>query len=330
MSLHILVGIFDDDSVWTIPPAQIERLRARFPDEVFSGAWTRDDILEKVADIDVAFSPYITPAALARAPRLKWVHSSATGVGSLLTPEMVASNVIVTNSRGVHATPMAEHVLTLMLALARKLPLAVRRQRERRWAQQEVYEGAPPVYTLRGRRLGVIGLGAIGSEVARLALAVGMRVSAVRRRVDAPHPEGLDRVYAPDQLHLLLAESHIVVVAVPLTRDTRGLIGARELRTMQPSAFLINVGRGKVIDEPALAEELAKGTIAGAALDVVAHEPLDPESPLWSLDNVLITPHVSTARHDFWDAVVDLFADNLTRYRAGQPLNNVVDKRAGY
>lgn len=327
--LRVLVGVFDPDSVWTIPPRYIDDLRARFPDVTFTAAWTIPEVVDRIADVDVAFSPFVTPAALARAPRLEWVHSSAAGVGGLLTPEMIASDVIVTNTRGAHAVAMAEHVIMMMLAMRRQLPAAVRAQAERRWAQREIYEGAP-VFIVRGRRMGLVGLGAIGSEVARLAAAIGMRVSAVRKRVGAPAPDGLDRVYPPERLDALLAESDVVVLCPPLTRETRGLIGARELRAMKRTALLINVGRGKLIDEAALVEALRGGTIAGAGLDVVAKEPLDPASPLWTLDNVLITPHVSTARHDFWEAVIDLFAENLKRYRAGEPLINVVDKAAGY
>jgi phosphoglycerate dehydrogenase-like enzyme len=326
---NVLVGIFDPDSVWTIPPRYIDALAARFPEDAFSAAWTVEEVVASIDEIDVAFSPFVTGAAVRRARRLKWVHSSAAGVGSLLSPEMIASDIVVTNSRGVHAGVMAEHVIMMILAMLRRLPVAVRRQAEHRWAQREIYEDRP-VFLMRGQRLGLVGLGAIGSEVARLALGMGMRVSAVRRRVEAPRPPGVERVYPPGELDALLAESDVVVLCPPLTPQTRGLIGARELRLMKPTALLINVGRGKLVDEPALAAELARGTIAGAGLDVVAKEPLDPASPLWDLDNVLLTPHVSTARHDFWEAVIDLFADNFVRYRAGQPLVNVVDKHAGY
>jgi phosphoglycerate dehydrogenase-like enzyme len=327
--LRVLVGIFDPDSVWTIPPRYVDDLRAGFPDVTFTEAWTIDEVVAGIADIDIAFSPFVTPAALQRARRLKWVHSSAAGVGSLLTPDMIASDIIVTNTRGAHAAAMAEHVIMMLLAMTRQLPLAVKAQGERRWVQREVYD-TPTVFIMRGRRMGIIGLGAIGSEVAKLASAIGMRVSAVRKHVDAPRPDGVDRVYPPEQLDRLLAESDAVVVCPPLTRETRGLIGARELGLMKRTAFLINVGRGKLIDEAALVEGMRNGVIAGAGLDVVAHEPLDPASALWTLHNVLITPHVSTARHDFWEAVIEVFAKNLIRYRAGEPLVNVVDKRLGY
>jgi phosphoglycerate dehydrogenase-like enzyme len=330
-TLRVLVGIFDpeSDSVWTIPPRYIDMLRERFPDVEFSAAWTIDEVVAGIDDIDVAFSPFVTAEAVKRARRLKWVHSSAAGVGSLLSPEMIASDVIVTNTRGAHAAAMAEHVIMMVLALARRLPTAVRAQDARRWVQREIYDDVP-VYIMRGRRMGLVGLGAIGSEVARVAAGIGMRVSAVRKHVEAPRPDGVDRVYPPEALHTLLGESDVVVLCPPLTRETRGLISAPELRAMKPTALLVNVGRGKLIDEPALIEAMRARTIAGAALDVVAKEPLDPASPLWTLDNVLITPHVSTARHDFWEAVIELFAVNFERYRRGEPLLNVVDKTAGY
>ena len=176
----------------------------------------------------------------------------------------------------------------------------------------------------------IVGLGAIGSEVARAASALGMRVSAVRRHPDAPRPDCVETVHGPDQLAGMLAQADVLVLAAPLTTETRALIGSPEVKRMKPDSILVNVARGKLVDEKALADELAKGTIAGAALDVFEHEPLDPSSRLWDLPNVLITPHTSGYREDYWDAVVDIFIENARRLEAGQPLMNVVDKRQGY
>jgi phosphoglycerate dehydrogenase-like enzyme len=183
---------------------------------------------------------------------------------------------------------------------------------------------------LRGRTLGIVGLGAIGCELARMAAGLGMVVIGTRRDTSAPVPEGVMEALDPDALPDLLARADVVVLAAPLTETTRGLIGAHELGLMKPSAWLINVARGKLVREPALVEALAAGVIAGAALDVVEHEPLALSSPLWAMPNVLITPHVGGFREDYWEAATELFAENLDRYLRGEQPANLVDKLAGY
>jgi phosphoglycerate dehydrogenase-like enzyme len=323
--MHILVYIVSEP-VWTIPPSQVDRLQQLFPQHRFVNAASARQALDEVADADVVFSSLVTPALLAAATRLRWIHSPAAGVGRMLFREFRESNVALTNSSGLHAIPIAEHVFGLAIALSRKFQVAARRQVEHRWAQEEIGH----VGVLHGHRLGIVGLGAIGSAVARLGVAFGMRVAAVRRHPDAPAPAGVEQVYGTWQLDQLLAASDYVVLSAPLTAETAGLIGSRELRLMKPAAFLINVARGKLVREHELAEELKKGTIAGAGLDVFEHEPFDPASPLWDLPNVIITPHTSGFFERYWDAATDMFADNLRRYDRGEPLFNVVDKQVGY
>ena len=266
---------------------------------------------------DVAFTPYIDRDVFPAAARLRWVQAVAVGVGSMLYPEMVASPVVITNARGIRARAMAEHVLGVTLALARRLHVAVRRQAERVWAQTEI-EGSLAVRTLEGRTLGVVGLGAIGGEVARLGAAFGMRVIAIRRRADLPRPAGVADVLPPARLLDLLRQSDVVVLSPPLTGGTRGLVGRDELAAMKRDAILVNIGRGKLVDDEALVEALGEGRIGGAALDVFTHEPLDPSSPYWDLPNVLITPHTSGAMEDYWTPLVSLFAENLRRFEAGR------------
>jgi phosphoglycerate dehydrogenase-like enzyme len=221
---------------------------------------------------------------------------------------------------------MAEHVVALVIVLFRQVHLAIRRQVSHSW----VKEDQSAYRTVRGRRMGIVGLGAIGSAVAERAGAMGMDVVAVRRNADAPRPPSVSAVYPPAGLDRLLEESDAVVLTAPLTPDTRGLIGAAQLRRMKPDAVLVNVARGKLIVERELAEALAQGALAGAALDVFEHEPLDPASPLWDLPNVVITPHTSAFRDDYWALAVDLFAANLRKFERGEPLANLVDKAAGY
>jgi phosphoglycerate dehydrogenase-like enzyme len=244
----------------------------------------------------------------------------------MLFPAMRQSDVVLSNSRGMNAAAVAEHALMLMLAAARRLPDAVRAQADRRWIADEL-SGLP---SLRGRTLLIVGLGAIGSALAGMAAALGMRVLATTRDRRDTVPAGVAEVHAPAALAELLPRADIVVLAVPFTADTRGMIGATELALMRPSARLVNVARGKLVDEQALVDALERGVIAGAALDVVAHEPLPPSSPLWSMPNVIITPHVAGFREDYWEAATELFAANLRRHLDGEAVANIVDKRAGY
>jgi phosphoglycerate dehydrogenase-like enzyme len=323
--MKIVGAVFSVPS-WRLPAGQVERIRTALPRAEVVHATTSEELSREIEDADAALLTRIEPAQFAAATRLRWIHSAAAGVAGLLLPEVRASEVVLTNSRGIHGFTMAEHVIGVTIALLRDFPAAIRRQATHEWA----YTAITSVRTLRGRHMVIVGLGAIGSEVARAASALGMRVSAVRRHPDAPRPDCVEVVHGPDQLAGMLAQAGVLVLAAPLTPETRALIGSPELRRMKPDSILVNVARGKLVDEKALADELAKGTIAGAALDVFEHEPLDPSSRLWDLPNVLITPHTSGYREDYWDAVVDIFIENARRLEAGQPLVNVVDKRLGY
>jgi phosphoglycerate dehydrogenase-like enzyme len=324
--MDILVAIFSDTAAWTIPAALVEELRRQFPDLSFLHAEDEEAMVRLIPTVEVAFSSRLTERAFAAAPALRWVHSPAAGVGAMLFPAMKASPVVLSNSRGMNAVAVAEHALMLMLAAVRRLPDAVRAQSAGRWAADEL-SGLP---SLRGRTLLIAGLGAIGRELARMASGMGMHVIGTRRETSEPVPEGVAAAYGPAQLPDLLPAADVVVLAAPLTADTRGMIGTAELARMKPAAWLVNVARGKLVDEGALIASLKRGTIAGAALDVFEHEPLSPSSPLWSMPNVIVTPHVAGFRADYWEAAAGLFAANLRRYLAGEAVANIVDKRAGY
>lgn len=284
------------------------------------------EIRESLEGADVLFlrwglSPEATRRLLTRIPNLRWVHTISAGVDHLLFPELRESDAILTNASGVFNVPIAETVMAYILAAVKRLPEFWARQRERRWEKL-------PLRELRGLTVGIVGLGDIGAEVARLSRAFGMRVLGLRRR---PAPSDVaDEVMPPGRLHDLLARSDFVVIAVPLTSETRGMIGRAELAAMKPDAWLINISRGAIVDEEALIEALREGRIGGACLDVFAQEPLPPESPLWDLPNVIITPHNSWSSPHIEEREIDLFLENLRRYVAGQPLLNVVDKQAGY
>jgi phosphoglycerate dehydrogenase-like enzyme len=312
-----------------MPPESRQRVIDAFPHIEFANVFTREEVTRHIVDADAAFVPGLTGAEILSAPRLRWLHTQAAGVGHMLSPELLASDIVLTNSRGVRAPAIAEHVMAMVLVLARQLHTMLDYQRQRIWAQETLDRGGR-MWTLAGRTMGIVGVGSIGERLAPLAAGFGMTVKAVRRRIDAPLPPGVCEVLPPDRLHDLLASSDVVVLAAALTPDTEGLIGTPELAVMQSHAVLVNVGRGGLVREPDLIAALQRGVIGGAALDVFADEPLDPESPLWTLPNVIISPHVSGTIERYWETSADLFIENLRRFEAGEPLVNVVDKAAGY
>ena len=273
---------------------------------------------------------------LARAPALRWVHSATAGVERVLTPTSRSRGLVITNARGVFSRPIAEYVMLMILAIARRLPELLELQAERTWQPLEARE-------LRDVTVGIVGLGSIGRAVGALGTAFGCRVVATRRRPEAGSQQAdeggdepflgtlmLDRVLPPERLPELLAESDFVVLAAPLTPDTHGLISDDAIAQMKPGAWVINVARGELIDERALARALHDGRLGGAVLDTFVEEPLPPTSSLYDLPNVILTPHTSWSSTRVLDRSVDLFCENLRRFAAGRPLVNVVDRNAGY
>jgi phosphoglycerate dehydrogenase-like enzyme len=323
----ILVAIYSPFSSWCIPDAWLSRLRNALPEHEFRVAKNDAQALAAIGGVDAVFGARVNAEQFGRATRLQWIHSHAAGVGGMLFPALVESDVLLTNSRGLSAVSIGEHTIMVALALLRGLPHAFERQQERRWAQDEFVD---VIRTLRGARVLIVGLGAIGSEVARLAAAFGASVTGIRRRIEAGPSPGVERLAGAADLARELPDADVVVIAAPQTAETLHVIGARELAVMKQGAVLINVSRGKLVDEAALISALDSGRLRGAALDVFEHEPLDAASPLWRRRNVMVTPHVAGFFADYWRDVVDLFIDNLRRFESGQPLRNVVDKRAGY
>lgn len=319
----------------------LERIRAAAP-----GARLVTVSIEGLADgplddVEVMLRGWLTSDAfdrlLVRAPQLSWVHSATSGVDRALTPASLARGLVVTNARGVFSRPIAEYVLMMILSVSRKLPQLLELQRERTW---QPLEGAE----LRDVTVGIVGLGSIGRAVGALSTAFGCRVVAVRRRAEAGTTsatgEGtsdpsvgelmLDRVGGPESLPDLLAESDFIVLAAPLTPETHEMINAQTLAMVKPGAWLINVARGRLIDERALLRALRDGPLGGAVLDTFHDEPLPPESPFYDEPNVIVTPHTSWSSGRVLDRSVELFCDNLRRFANGEPLLNVVDPSAGY
>jgi phosphoglycerate dehydrogenase-like enzyme len=331
--MNVLVGVISPAAVWVMPRHFVEQLRRDFPQHTFLEAWDRDTLRRLLPDADVAFTPFVDRDIFPSATRLRWVQSPAVGVGNLMFPELLASPIVVTSARGIRARAIAEHVIGVTIALARGLPAAVRAQMAHHWAQAELEGPASGVRSLDGLRMGIVGLGSIGMEIVRLATPFGIRVSGIRRRAEGSRPScvaGVDEVLSPERLPALLNTSDVVVLAVPHTPETKQLIGPAEIDRMKRGAFLVNIARGKLIDDAAVIEALRDGRLGGAALDVFTREPLEPSSPYWDLPNVVITPHTSGAMQDYWTPLVALFSENLRRFEKGEPLVNVVDKIAGY
>lgn len=326
--MTILVSIQNPVVAWCIPPAQVERLARAVPQHRVVYAPTPAERAAGLGEADVLFTWILSDAELAAAPRLRWVHSSAVAAGTLSLPALAARGIVVSNTRGVQATPIAEHVFAGLLALTRRLPLALERQRTRTWAQNE-FTGAHLPLMLRGQTLAVIGLGSIGAEVARLGAAFGMDVIGVRRDVSRPCP-GVRAIWGPDDLDAVLPQADMVVLAAPFTAGTARLLDRGRLGRMKPGARLVNVARGQLVDSVALAEALEAGHLGGAALDVFDEEPLPPAHPLWQAPNLIVTPHTSGFRAGHWDDVIDVFVDNLRRWDAGEPLRWQVDPAHGY
>lgn len=279
---------------------------------------------------------------VARAPGLRWMQTESAGVDHLIDTPVWQSDIVITSANGVHAVQIAEYVLAMLLAHGHHLPTLQRWQQQQVWADRHQREQVQP-RELRDRTVGIVGYGAIGREVARLATAFGMRVLATSRSAEPTPYDGWtpagtgdahgrlpQRYFMLDQLPEMLAQCDAVVLALPLSPRTQHVIRERELDAMRDDALLINIGRGGLVDQAALVAALQTGRIGGAALDVTDPEPLPPDSPLWQMENVILTPHISGMTPHYTDRVLALFADNLQRYVSGETLFNIVDREAGY
>jgi phosphoglycerate dehydrogenase-like enzyme len=322
----------DDESILVLADPTEPQLRKleELPDAVSIAVGNRAEAFERAApDATVVFgwslSGRLLREVIQMAPRVRWVHTRAAGLDNLLSPELVASPAVVTNGSGVFSQSLGEFALAAMLYFAKEMRQMIRNQTEGRWAPFNVTE-------ISGQTVGIVGYGDIGRAVATRARAMGMRVLGMTRR--GPLLYNMDnlvqRIYAPGDRNEMLAECDYVVVAAPLTRDTRGLIGETEIGAMKPNAVVINVGRGPVIDEAALVRALTEKRIRGAALDVFDHEPLPEGHAFYRLENVLLSPHCADHTADWLDAAMRFFLDNFERYRKREPLLNVVDKELGY
>lgn len=321
MMRTLLLGIAPHD----FTPDQLATISTTVPDMHVLTTTERRVIEAHLASIEIALHhfPY---DLMVRAPRLRWYQSWGAGADWVLRyPHIAATDLIVTNGSGIHPIPISEHIFAFLFALARGLPHAMRRQVENKWQSL----GHHDVFELAGKTLLLIGVGAIGARTAAVANALGMRVIGVRRDSSLSVP-GVERMVGQEALHAVLPDADFVVLTIPLTDETRSMIGAAEFARMKPTAYLVNIGRGGTIDQAALVAALQEGRIAGAGLDVMDPEPLPVDSPLWAMENVIITAHYAGCTPEYHDRIFAIFLENLRRYQAGEPLRNVVDKELGY
>jgi phosphoglycerate dehydrogenase-like enzyme len=294
-------------------------------------------------EVEILYTSFATPLpSPEQALRLRWVQLYSAGPDPILNHPLFQTSAIFTTASGVHAVNMAEYVFTVVLAWFHRFSRMLEWQQRGQWPSQAERSSVLVAEELRGKTIGIVGYGSIGRHIARLANAFGMRVLAIQRRADhhdhgfvfpgIGDPEGTlpDRYYTPHELHGLLSESDVVVIAVPLTAKTRELFDDAAFQAMKSTAFLVNIARGEVCNEAALVRALEEKRIAGAALDVYHQEPLPPNHPLWHLPNVFLSPHTAGLTPQYDERAATIFAENLRRYLVGEPLYNVVDKTQGY
>jgi len=327
--VKLLIALYHRFQPWIAPQWFSQRLRADFPQLEVVQLPNYDRISEEIVDADIAIAWSLRGDQIAAARKLRWIHSTAAAVHGLMTPELQNSDIVVTNARAVHGPVVAEHAMSLVFAMAKRLPEAAKFQSQRHWAQQEICETVPRPRELKDATMVIVGFGSIGTSLAKLARALDMRVVGVRE-----HPEkgsGLAHaMFGFEDLNRALSEGDFVVLTTPVTEKTRHLMNAGRLEHLKPDAYLINVGRGVLIDEEALQHALRANRFAGAALDVTTEEPLPPGSPLWTMENVFITPHTAGFAEKMWERHYDAYTEDLRRYLAGEPLLWTVDKKAGY
>lgn len=290
-----------------------------------------DEVMDAIVDAEAYYGFGIPKLLFAEAKRLRWVHSAAAGVGSAMYPEMVESDVLFSNSAGVHGVPIAEYIVAGVLHFLRGFDIAIDQQQRTEWNKTPFVRMDSVLREMDSVHALIIGVGGLGGGAGERLAAPGAHVTGVRRRVELGPPPGFERVISLDALDAELPKHDVVVLAAPLTAQTNGILTAERLDLLPRNAIVVNVARGAMLDQDALTVRLMDGRIRGAVLDVFQEEPLPAASPLWGLRQVLLTPHVSPVSPGrYWPRQLDLFLDNWRRYLKGEPLRNVVDKRAGY
>jgi phosphoglycerate dehydrogenase-like enzyme len=314
-------------NAFTLTKENLERIQKAVPQAEIIVVKDKEDWQKRAAaaaaEIEVVFG-LLPIARYQELPKLQWMQQTFAGADWIFNyPQVVEKDFTLTTASGVHAIPISEHILALMLALARDIPYSITKQHEHQWKRRG------KVAEIDGATMGIIGLGKIGEKTAEKAKGLNMKVLATRRNPERSSPH-VDRMYGPDGLNEVLSQSDWAVVTAAMTPETNGLIGEKELKLMKKTAHVINIARGSIIQEKALIQALQEGWIAGAGLDVFETEPLPEDSPLWDMKNVIITGHYAGMTPYYFDRVMDIFLENLRRYQQGEPLMNIVNKKLGY
>ncbi|MEA2598026.1 MAG: hypothetical protein QOF01_4495 [Thermomicrobiales bacterium] len=303
-----------------------QRLRDRFPDLTIVVDPTEEEFRSLLPKAEAIVGWRVASDEIAAAPKLCWIQTVGAGVENVIVPEIATRGIILTNNSGVHVPNIAEHIMAMMLAFARRLPFQIRGQVAHEWRDTAGHTG---VFELDGQTLLVVGLGDIGQALAQRAAAFGMHVVGVRRRGRELTP-GVAEVVGLDDLQRVLPQAHHVAICLPLTPQTRGLFDRDTIFRMRPGSYLYNIGRGPIVDSRGLLDALTSAHLGGAGLDVTDPEPLPADSPLWDMENVIITSHTSGATPRYWDRAIVILESNIERFRSGRELLNVVDLSAGY
>ncbi|PWT91172.1 MAG: D-2-hydroxyacid dehydrogenase [Proteobacteria bacterium] len=325
----LLICVWHPFTQWRPQPIMRESIALRWPELRVVHLPNYDDLPGELPDADIFVGYSLRPKQLKEARKLKWIHSTATGVAQLMYPELRQSGILVTNPKGIFAIPMAEHSMGLLLALARNFPDSVRGQDRAAWVQQELWDKPQHLGELHGQLLLIVGFGSIGREVARRAKAFAMRVWGVTRSGHGDRALA-EKIVPAAELESVLPEADYVLLAAPETAETKQLIGAPQLALMKSGARILNIARGSLMDEAALIRGLENGALGGAALDVTETEPLPAHSPLWKAPNLFITPHTSAVSDRLWQRQTTLLLDLLEEWFSGRPLPNLVDFQKGY
>ncbi len=323
--LNLLVSVTRDESIHRILESNI--LSHKNVASMFKRKYVKNrlEMIQGIENADVLFSFAVPEEAIANAKNLKWIHFASAGVDKSLNESLRRKRIKLSCSRGIHANTIAEHVIMQILAFSKNLKKSFEYQQKKEWRFDELVEGR---FDLENKTIAIIGLGSIGRRIAQLASAFDMNVTGTVNNVRPI--KHVDKVYSRKELHKCLSDADFVVLSTPLTDETRNIISAREFKAMKKNAFLVNIGRGSLINENDLVQALTSHKIAGAALDVFEREPLPPQSPLWSFDNVFITPHYSGMAEKLWEKVANLFCENAIRFRDGKRLIGRVSIEKGY
>jgi len=325
---RLLIFLASPHKIWNLDPRYLRVIEEKFPQVDIVCAKNPEESLRELPEAEILYAWTLPEKHFPHARKLRWMHTPFAGVDETLYPALAESPIRLTCSRGVSAAALADHAMAMVLAFSRGLSVAIREQ-EKGWARARFFDAQPMPVELDGKVLGILGYGSIGEELARRGRAFGMRIHALRRRPAQPDPQ-VDRFFAAAEKEAFLASADYLVLTLPLTRATQGILDARAFEAMKSGAALVNVARGKLIREEEMVKALQAGKLAGAGLDVFEEEPLPQSSPLMRHPNVIVTPHIAGLHPHYLDRSTSLFIVNLGRYLAGEPLLHEVDKREGY